>query len=72
MDKLVDAIYKKTLILLAIAGGIWVYGFKFYEKGYFFISGVFMFLFIIVTLSILNNLSKIGFYIKKLEEIEYA
>ena len=41
MDKLIDAIYKKTLILLAIAGGIWVYGFKFYEKGYFFISGVF-------------------------------
>jgi len=36
MDKIVDALYKKILILLAVAGGSWVYIVKFFEKEAYF------------------------------------
>jgi hypothetical protein len=66
MDKVVNALYKKLIILLAVAGGLWVYTIKFFEQNnyLYFVLG---FLFLFVALIIIVNYVKMNQYIKRME-----
>ena len=67
MDKIVDALYKKILILLAIAGGSWVYGIKFYESNFIF-SFLLFFIFLFVSVIIIKNYVEMNKIIKKMKK----
>jgi len=67
VDKIVDALYKKILILLAIAGGLWVYMIRFFEKGNLLYL-VFGFLFLFVSSIVFVNYIKMNKYIKRMED----
>jgi hypothetical protein len=66
MDKVVDALYKKLIILLAVAGGLWVYMIRFFEQNnlLYVILG---FLFLFVALIIIVNYVKMNKFIKRME-----
>jgi len=68
VDKIVDALYKKLVILLAIGGGVWVYTIKFFEKNYFILAFTLFGIFLLVVSIILVNYVKMNKYIKKMEE----
>ena len=68
LSKLVDSYYKKLLILLAIDGGVWVYGVKFIEK-YFFFSFLLFFIFLFISYIIIINYVKMNQKIKQMEEM---
>ena len=67
MDKLVDAYYKKILILLAVAGGSWVYMIEFFENSnlLYVICGI---IFLFVGLIIVVNYVKMNKIIKRMED----
>ena len=67
MDKVVDVLYKKILVLLAIAGGSWVYGIKFYENNYIF-SFFLLFVFLFVSVIIIKNYVEMNKIIKKMQK----
>ena len=67
MDKIVDALYKRILILLAIAGGSWVYGIKFYESNFIF-SFLLFFIFLFVSVIIIKNYVEMNKIIKKMKK----
>jgi hypothetical protein len=67
MEKIVDALYKKILILLAIAGGSWVYGIKFYESNFIF-SFLLFFIFLFVSVIIIKNYVEMNKIIKKMKK----
>ena len=67
MDKVIDALYKKLVILLAIAGGVWVYMIKFFEKNYFILALTLLSVFLFTVFIILVNYVKMNKYIKKME-----
>jgi membrane protein YdbS with pleckstrin-like domain len=70
VDKIVDALYKKILILLAIAGGSWVYAVEFLEKEVYFAS-IFLFLvFIFVGMIIIKNYVQMNILIKRMIDDE--
>jgi len=64
MDKVVDALYKKLVILLAVAGGLWVYTIKFFEQNnlLYLVLG-----FLFVALIIIVNYVKMNKFIKRME-----
>jgi len=66
MDKVVDALYKKLVILLAVAGGLWVYTIKFFEQNnlLYIVLGI---LFLFVALIIIVNYVKMNKFIKRME-----
>jgi len=68
VDKIIDALYKKLVILLAIGGGIWVYSIKFFEKGYLILAFTLFTIFLLVVVIILINYVKMNKCIKKMEE----
>ncbi len=65
MDKIVDALYKKFIVLLAVAGGLCFYTIKFFEQNnyLYFVLG---FLFLFVALIIIVNYVKMNQYIKRM------
>ena len=67
MEKIVDALYKKILILLAIAGGSWVYRIKFYESNFIF-SFLLFFIFLFVSVIIIKNYVEMNKIIKKMKK----
>ena len=67
MEKIVDALYKKILILLAVAGGSWVYGIKFYESNFIF-SFLLFFIFLFVSVIIIKNYVEMNKIIKKMKK----
>jgi len=67
VDKIVDALYKKILILLAVAGGSWVYGIKFYESNFIF-SFLLFFIFLFVSVIIIKNYVEMNKIIKKMKK----
>jgi len=70
MDKLVDAYYKKILILLAVDGGSWVYGVKFYEKGIYWLSIILFVLFSFLGLIIVKNYVEMNKILKRMKNDE--
>ena len=68
MDKIVDALYKKLVVLLAIGGGIWVYTIKFFENSYFILAFTLFIIFLLIVAVILVNYVKMNKYIKRMEE----
>jgi len=67
VDKIVDALYKKILILLAVAGGSWVYIVKFFEKEAYFLSILLGLIFLFVSMIIVVNYVKMNKIIKRME-----
>jgi len=68
MDKLIDAYYKKLLILTVIIGGIWFNMIDFFEKQVFSI-GFFLFIILLfLIISFIYNYGKFNSYIKTLEK----
>jgi len=61
-----DLIYKKLLILTAIAGGSWLYGVGKGDVGSYFA----LFAFFLSTIGIVFNLIRLGETIVKIKEIE--
>jgi len=70
MDKLIDAYYKKILILLAVGGGSWVYGVKFYEKGIYWLSIILFVLFSFLGLIIVKNYVEMNKILKRMKNDE--
>jgi len=70
MDKIVDALYKKLIILLAVAGGSWVYMVKFFEKEYYFLSVLLFFVFLFVGSIIIKNYVQMNKLIRRMGENE--
>jgi len=70
MDKLIDAYYKKILILLAVCGGSWVYGVKFYEKGIYWLSIILFVLFSFLGLIIVKNYVEMNKILKRMKNDE--
>jgi len=64
MDKVVDALYKKLVILLAVEGGLWIYTIKFFEQNnlLYVVLG-----FLFVALIIIVNYVKMNKFIKRME-----
>jgi len=68
MDKLIDAYYKKILILTIIIGGIWLNMIDFFEKQIFSI-GFFLFIVLLfLIISFIYSYGKFNKYIKILEK----
>ena len=68
LSKLIDALYKKLVILLAMSGGFGAYAIKFIQNanwvGYFFLI-----LFLFVSIAVFVTYLKLNLSIKKLERI---
>jgi hypothetical protein len=61
-----DLIYKKLLILTAIAGGSWIYGVGKGEIGSYFA----LFAFFLSSIGVVANLTRLGQTIVQIKEIE--
>ncbi len=68
MDKVVDALYKKIIVLLAIAGGSWMYGVKFLEKKYDILSYFLFFIFLFISVIIIKNYVDMNKIIKRMKK----
>ena len=66
LSKIIDGLYKKLVILLAISGGFGVYAIKFLSEsnwvGYLFAT-----VFIFVSIAVFVSYSKLNIFVKKLE-----
>ncbi len=61
-----ELIYKKLLVLVAIAGGSWIYGTGKNDAGSYFA----LLAFFLSSLGVIANLAKLGETISKIKEIE--
>jgi len=61
-----DLIYKKLLILIAIAGGSWIYGVGKGDIGSYFA----LLAFFLSSVGVVANLTRLGHTITKIKEIE--
>ncbi len=66
--KQTDIIYKKIFIFIAIAGGSWLYGIK--MDGYLGLA--IWFVFILSSIGVVVNLTKMGNLYKELEDFKNA
>ncbi len=66
LSKIIDSLYKKLVILLAISGGFGAYAIKFLSEsnwvGYLFAT-----VFIFVSIAVFVSYSKLNIFVKKLE-----
>ncbi len=69
LSKIVDSLYKKLIILVAISGGFGVYGLKFITHGQFLAGYGFISLFTLVSISIFLTYMNLNDKIKILERI---
>ena len=69
ISKIIDALYKKLIILVAIAGGFGAYAISFLRKnsGYGY---VFAIVFVVVSISIFIAYYRFNIYIKEMEKIK--
>ena len=69
ISKIIDALYKKLIILVAIAGGFGAYAISFLRKnsGYGY---VFAIVFVVVSISIFITYYRFNIYIKEMEKIK--
>ncbi len=68
LSKLIDALYKKLVVLVAIAGGFGAYAVKFITTSYW-IGYPFAAIFILVSIAIFGAYLKLNITIKVLERI---
>jgi len=68
LSKIIDSLYKKLVILLAISGGFGAYSIKFLSEsnwvGYLFAT-----VFIFVSIAVFVSYSKLNIFVKKLERM---
>ena len=68
LSKIIDSLYKKLVILLAISGGFGAYAIKFLSEsnwvGYLFAT-----VFIFVSIAVFVSYSKLNIFVKKLERM---
>jgi len=68
LSKIIDGLYKKLVILLAISGGFGAYAIKFLSEsnwvGYLFAT-----VFIFVSIAVFVSYSKLNIFVKKLERM---
>jgi hypothetical protein len=70
ISKIIDGLYKKLIVLLAISGGFGAYAIKFlYESN--FVGYLFAIVFILVSIAIFITYSKLNIFVKKLERMIY-
>lgn len=63
-----DIVYKKVFIFVAIAGGSWLYGIK--MDGY--LGFIIWFVFVLSTIGVVVNLTKMGTLYTELEDLKNA
>ena len=69
LSKIIDAFYKKLIILLPIAGGIGAYSIEFFKQGNK-IGYLFAIVFILVSIAIFISYAKLNTAIKELEKLK--
>ena len=70
ISKVIDGLYKKLVVLLAISGGFGAYAIKFlYESSW--VGYLFAVVFILVSIAIFITYSKLNIFVKKLERMIY-
>ncbi len=68
ISKVIDGLYKKLVVLLAISGGFGAYAIKFlYESNW--AGYLFAVVFILVSIAIFITYSKLNIFVKKLERM---
>jgi hypothetical protein len=67
--KIIDVLYKKLIVLIAIAGGFGAYAISFLKQNSIY-GYVFAFVFIFVSISIFISYTKLNENIKELEKIK--
>ena len=68
LSKIIDSLYKKLIILLAIDGGFGAYAIKFLQNGNWIGYG-FAFVFIFVAIAIFYTYIDLNVFVKKLKRI---
>ena len=68
LAKLIDVLYKKLIILLAISGGFGAYAIKFIASSNI-VGYLFLIAFLFVSIAIFLTYLKLNIYIKQLERI---
>ncbi len=68
LSKLIDALYKKLIVLLAISGGFGAYAVKFIQKTDW-IGSIFAMAFIFVSIGVFITYVKLNMFVKELERI---
>jgi hypothetical protein len=68
LSKMIDGLYKKLVVLLAIAGGFGAYSIKFLLSSYW-LGYIFIVIFAFVCVAIFGAYVKLNNYIKRLERI---
>ncbi len=64
--KLIDSIYKKLIVLLAVSGAFGTYAIKYIEANSP-IGFIYAFVFVVVSIAIFVSYAKMNFWIKELE-----
>ncbi len=70
ISKIVDGLYKKLIVLLAISGGFGAYTIKFLYAANW-VGYLFAVVFILVSVAIFITYSKLNIFVKKLERMIY-
>lgn len=68
LSKIIDSLYKKLVVLLAIAGGFGAYTIKFLLDSYW-LGYIFIVIFTLVSIAIFGTYVKLNTHIRKLERI---
>ncbi len=66
LSKVIDGLYKKLVILLAIAGGFGAYAIKFINEANW-VGYLFALIFVLVSVAIFISYAKLNIFVKKLE-----
>jgi nicotinamide riboside transporter PnuC len=71
ITKIIDSLYKKLIILLAIDGGFGAYAIKFLQNGNWIGYG-FALIFVFVAIAIFYSYIDLNYFVKKLKRIHHG